>query len=337
MKKIILLSLIVIVAACGNQENDFPDFDYTGVYFPIQFPVRTLILGEDRFDNSLDKELKFHIGAIIAGMYKNTKTWTIDYVIDEDLTEDLYAPPFDRVLPLPTEYYTLNPVNTITISPGSVKGLIQVQLTDAFLDDPLSLTGYYVIPLRMTSTDADIIVTGVPLVDDPDKRVSLHWEPGNQPKDFVLFGIKYINPYHGFYLHRGKDVTYDQNNQIVNEVVYSQPYVERDQIWNLITSGRNEVITNGIGINTGGKNKMKLVFQDNGDVLVEAIPGASFMVNGTGKYVIDGGEWGGMKYNAIFIEYYYNEGANNHVVNDTLVFRNNGVKYQENSVFVFKM
>ena len=334
MKKLLYLTLIILAGACGNQERNFPDFDYTTVYFPLQYPLRTLILGEDRIDNSLDKELKFHIGAVIGGMYKNEKTWTIDYVVDTTLALNTYNASVQQIKALPEEYYTLTPQNTITIPSGSFNGLIQVQLNDAFLDDPFALNGTYVIPLRMTATNADRILSGIPVVDDPDKRVSTHWDASNQPKDFVMFGIKYINPYHGFYLHRGKDVAYDAGNQVVNEVVYSQKYVEQDQIWKLTTTGRNVVTTNGVAINTGRRYSMSLLFNESGDVVVDSILNSPIRAHGSGKYVVDGGEWGGEKYNAIFLEYYYKQGANNHVVNDTLVFRNNGVIFEENIVIV---
>ena len=337
MKKItfILLIIVIITGSCGNQERDFPDFEYTSVYFPLQYPLRTLILGDDRTDNSLDKELKFHIGAAIGGMYKNTKTWTIDYIVNDSLTLNLYNTMVQPILALPSEYYTLTPANTMTIPPGSFNGLIQVQLTDAFLDDPLALEGRYVIPVQMTNTNADRILSGIPVVDNPDKRVPTHWDASAQPKDFIMYGIKYINPLHGFYLHRGKDVTYDQTNQVINEVVYSQPYVEQDQLWTLKTTGRNEVTTNGVGVNTGGRFAMKLIFDEAGNIQVDSVLNSPRRVYGTGKHVPDGGEWGGQKQNAIFLEYYYKTGANLNKVNDTLVFRNNGVKFEENTVFIF--
>ena len=67
---------------CEQKNPVFPDFDYTAVYFPLQFPMRTLSLGEEEYDNTLDKELKFHISANIGGMYENTQDWSVDFVVD---------------------------------------------------------------------------------------------------------------------------------------------------------------------------------------------------------------------------------------------------------------
>ena len=92
MKKIFILFIfIIVIAACENQPWDFPDYKLKAVYFPIQLPLRTLSLGEDRLDNSLDKEFKFDIGVSIGGMYQNKKDWTVDYVVDTTLVRKVYT------------------------------------------------------------------------------------------------------------------------------------------------------------------------------------------------------------------------------------------------------
>lgn len=334
MKKLFYLLILIPFWSCTNQEIEFPDFDYNAVYFPLQYPVRTLVLGDDRVDNTLDKQLKFNIGASIGGMYENKKDYQIDFIVDPTLAANLENAQGEPISVLPSSYYTLTPSNKITIPAGSFDGLVEVQLKDEFLDDPKAITGTYVIPLLMVSTDADSILSGLPVVPNPNKNVSGDWDPGAKPKDFVLFGIKYINPYHGAYLHRGKDVTYNSANQAIKEIVYRQKYVESDQVWKMTTSGRNQCIVAGIGPNAGDGYSMKLEFKPNNDIVVSETAGSSLKANGTGKFVPNGGEWGGQKHNAIFLNYSYSEGANTHVVNDTLVFRNNGVVFEENVVSV---
>jgi hypothetical protein len=47
MKKLLLiLPLIIGLTSCSNFEKDHPDFAYTTGYFPYQYPVRTLVLGD---------------------------------------------------------------------------------------------------------------------------------------------------------------------------------------------------------------------------------------------------------------------------------------------------
>lgn len=336
MKKLIYLLFVLPFVACSNQEVELPDFKYNAVYFPLQYPVRTLILGDDRVDNSLDKQLKFHIGASIGGMYKNTRDWNVDYVVDPSLVNSIKNSKGDVIEVLPESYYQIAPKNRIVIPAGSFDGLAEVQLTEAFLNDPKAIIGSYVIPLRITASDADSILVGKPLFASADKNVAGHWDPNAKPKDFVLFGIKFINPYHGSYFHRGKDVTYDSSNKVVKEEVYRQKYIENNQIWKLTTTGRYECVTNGVGSNVGAQYAMKLSLNAaNGDIVVSEVSSSKFKTNGTGKFVAKGGEWGGQKFNAIYLNYSYIDGANNHVVNDTLVFRNNGVVFEENVIVKF--
>ena len=48
--------------------------------------------------------------------------------------------------------------------------------------------------------NADSILSGTPLVDNPKRGVSADWDI--QPKDYVLYAVKYINPYDANYLRR---------------------------------------------------------------------------------------------------------------------------------------
>src|SRR5690606_24230681 len=60
------------IAGCKNSEIVHPDFEYQSVYFASQYPVRTVVLGEDaNFDNTLDKEGKVAIKATLGGTRYN--------------------------------------------------------------------------------------------------------------------------------------------------------------------------------------------------------------------------------------------------------------------------
>jgi len=63
MKKIVFLLILLItgLASCKNFDIDHPDYEYTSGYFPYQFPVRTIILGDYIYDNSNDNEQKILI------------------------------------------------------------------------------------------------------------------------------------------------------------------------------------------------------------------------------------------------------------------------------------
>ncbi|MGE8299191.1 MAG: adhesin, partial [Sphingobacterium paramultivorum] len=75
MKKINLLYAMALVslASCKNNDWEFPDFEFQSVYFAYQTPVRTVTLGEDIFDNSLDNQHKVKVMATTGGVYNNAK------------------------------------------------------------------------------------------------------------------------------------------------------------------------------------------------------------------------------------------------------------------------
>src|SRR5690606_33795134 len=95
--------------------------------------------------------------------------------------------------------------------------------------------------------------------------------------------------------------------EVIKEIVYSEDFVERNQIWELVTSGRDEIIAKGIGVNSGSAYAMKLKFSDSGTIVIDSVSSSPYKAYGSGKYVVDGGEWGGEKYNAIFLDYQYEE------------------------------
>jgi hypothetical protein len=333
MKKInVLLLIAILLLGCENQEKIFPDYDYTAVYFPIQFPVRTLSLGDDRVDNSLDRELKFHIGAVIGGMYNNKWDWDVDFILDESLAENLFTSTGQEVKVLPSHFYSMNPSNRVIIPKSHFNGLIQIQLNEEFLEDPLAISNHYVIPLRIVSSTADSILTGLPAISNPDKRVAAHWDATAPPRDFTLFMIKYINPYHGNYLRRGTTYRLNENGQPLDTTIYRNQYVERDQIVSLITTGPNTVKANFTGVDFGPGHSIKLTVESSGNVLIDSVQGersAAYAV-GSSNYIKKGESWGGFDQDVIYLNYrYFDRNKIHYETFDTIVFRDRGLKFEE--------
>ncbi len=299
--------LLLAIFSCKNQAWDFPDYKFSSTYFPYQTPVRTLELGDDlEFNNSSDQKLQFSIGVAMGGLYNNGKDCKVGYVLDETLTRNLYTSAGDTLVPLPQAYYTLSPTGTMVIPKGSMQGYIDVQLKDAFLDDPRAFTNRYVVPLRLTSTETDSILSGFTLKSNPDRRIATDWTI--VPKDYTLYEIKFINPYHGHFLYRGKDVLSNADGTKVDEVVYRNKYVEKNDVVMMTTTGRTQVgLTNMIRMSAGspGNFSMLLDFDNNGNCIVKEKPGSPFLISGTGKFVKEGDEWGGKKRNTITLSYNY--------------------------------
>ena len=229
MKKFFLIALIFFsfITAC-NKDWSFPDYKYTTVYFAYQTPVRTLVLGEDIYDNTLDNEHKCLIMATMGGVYENKKDIFLNVAVDETLAGHLKfeTPSGDTVLAMPDNYYSLPGTKSIVIPAGKFMGGLEVQLTDAFFQDPLSVKNTYVIPLKILSVqNADSVLRGRSDLASPDPRKAGDWVI--PPKDYILFAIKYINPYHGFYLRRGVDVVTgaNGNTSLDTTVVYHAEYL----------------------------------------------------------------------------------------------------------------
>jgi hypothetical protein len=338
MKRVLgILFVASLILGCENQEFEYPDFDYTSVYFPIQYPVRTLTLGGDRIDNVSGNDLKFQIGVAIGGLYKNTKEWSVDFTMDTGLMDTLVNQNGDTLRLLPQEYYSLNPGSQIKILPGTYSGFTEVQLTEAFLDDTLATYSNYVIPLRITSTTADSILTGRSLVDDPNIHAKDNWDLLAPPKHFVLFGVKYINKYHGYYLHRGAIVVKNGGGQPIDTIVFRNRYIVDDQVVRLATAGKNMAVANFLGQTTSSNNYlMKFSFNEEGNIAIQPASPSVIGLTGTGTYIEEGDTWGGMKHKTMYLSYSYTSGANTHEVTDTIVFRNNGIALEENSITLLK-
>lgn len=344
---------LAVLMACENQEVEFPDFGTSSVYFAYQYPVRTIVLGEDIYDTKLDNEHKFEIYATIGGVYENKKKIDIGIEVDNSLCDNLY---FDGgfsspVQAMPSSHYTLQS-NQISLD-QAIQGAVGVQLTDAFFADPNALNSTYVVPLRMTSvTNADSILSGVPKVENPNRLVAADWDV--LPKDYVLYCVKFINPWHANYLRRGRDeITV---NGVTSTVTRHKPNVENDELRKLTTRSLNELTYPMDYRNEAGLNlnlSLRVSFDENQNCAVAPVVDA-YQVNdsvrvyniaaaGNGSFVKRGekNSWGNKDRDALYLQYnvsyevetiYPNAGLPlkveqvSYATSDTLVVRDRGVK-----------
>lgn len=335
MKKLFLISsvLLFILAAC-NKDWSFPDYKYTTVYFPYQTPVRTLVLGEDIYDNTLDNQHKCLIMATMGGVYENKKDITLKVAVDNTLAEHLKfeTATGDSIYAMPSNYYSLPSDMKIVIPSGKVMGGIEVQLTDAFFQDPRSVKNTFVIPLKITSVaNADSILSGRSEKTSPDPRRAADWVI--TPKNYILYAVKYINPYHGYYLRRGiEQVTgANGNTSLDTTVIYHADYVEKDQVVNLVTTALDSNTLSLNGKNKGNLNvpfKLVLRFDGQGKCTITNPTSASYSVTGDGEFVKKGDMWGNEKRDVLHLKYQVNFGTATHSFTDTLVLRDRGVKLE---------
>ena len=341
MKKTISLLITGIVAfGCSNVDIEFDDYEYQSIYFPFQTPVRTIVLGDESVgNNSIDLEHAFSIGVTMGGVYENKKDRVVTVEYAPELGQNITAGPGDTLEVLPAEYYEAD-FSTVVIPSGSFVGKIRVDLKDIFFEDPLSATTHYVIPVRITAAGEDTILSGIPIpidtVDVPDPRIEEHWDV--PPKNYTLFGIKYINELHGMYLLRGS-----RTNMTTNEVTnYSARFLTDNTMTMLSTVSLTENAMNIVGgTNTGGKYSMLLTFNKGSKTItVSQKDTTSVVASGTGVYYTkdDSGSEGynGAKHRTIYLDYTFEGDSVSYAVKDSLVFVDTDVVFEEFSVNVFE-
>lgn len=303
---IALGTLTLTLASCYNKDKDFADYENgTTAYFAYQNPVRTLVLGNDIFDNSLDNAHKCRIWATMGGAY-NGRNATVNIIVDESLCNNLYflddgGYPSEPVTPLKKEYYTL--LSDVIPYNGDLRGYVEVQFTDAFFNDPKAIGNYYVIPIRMTGvTGIDRILSGTPNVDAPIRPNAQDWTV--LPKDYVLYCVKYINPWDGKYIRRGVDnVTeggttttvvrkdfslYNSDIERYSKQDPSNPVNQYDEICGITTKNMTQAIFPVSFKTSGASISCNLILTFNGNQCTISTDDENVTATGAGEFITKG-------------------------------------------------
>ena len=231
-----LLALMASFTACENGDQTFDDYEGgTTAYFAYQSPVRTIVLGDDEYDTTLDKAHKLKILATFGGSY-NGRNATVNVAVDNSLCDNLTFADGTPVKAMPKEYYQLS--TTAFIFNGGMQGGTEVQLTDAFFKDPDAVKNTYVIPLVMQNqTGFDRIATGTLKEGKTGSRTNASiWETA--PRDYVMYCVKYQNKYSGWWLtnHNTSTENIEKASQVqittrtLNSSVYTVEFQEGSKI-----------------------------------------------------------------------------------------------------------
>jgi len=208
LKFICGIGLVCGFWSCESGDKTFPDYEEgTTVYFPYQYPTRTIVLGDDEpsVDLTNDHNHQCQIMATFGGSY-NGSNGSVQVAVDETLCNNLYFD--DGVTPvkvMPSSYYTLS--TTSLDFNGTFNGATTVQLTDDFFNDPDAVTRTYVIPLVMTGQKGfGKILTGTLNEGETGPRTnSSAWDI--KPMDYVLYCVKLQIKYSGWWLSNGTTST----------------------------------------------------------------------------------------------------------------------------------
>ncbi len=174
--------------------------------------------------------------------------------------------------------------------------------------------------------NADSILSGTPLVDNPQRGVSSDWDV--QPKDYILYAIKYINKYDAVYLRRGTDEF--SGGQTGTKTRHAQ-YVEKDQVISSISTRSLNTIAwehQTKDMNNISRNSVLLLTFDNEGNCTISSETAGVTANGSGKFVSKGDKnsWGNKDRDVLYLEYTIDYGDLQCVTSDTLVVRDRGLK-----------
>lgn len=314
---IVLGAVSLAFTSCYNADTDFPDYEGgTTAYFAYQYPVRTLVLGNDIYDNTLDNAHKCQIWATMGGAYGGRNA-TVHFVVDESLCDNLYfvdegGNASTPVMPMPTAYYTLSG-NTISYN-GDPRGYVEVQFTDAFFNDPKAIENTYVIPLRMTDVQGiDQILVGTPRQGfSPVRQNAEEW--ATLPKDYVLYCVKYMNPWQGKYIRRGVDNVTEKGNtttvvrkdmSFVNtdpERYTENPVNQNDEVCGITTKNMTQAIFPVSFKTSGASISCNLILTFNGNTCTISTDDENVTATGSGEFITKGTErpeykdyqWGNM-------------------------------------------
>lgn len=315
----IALGMLLAMTGCENGDAEFDDYEGgTSVFFSYQYPVRTIVLGDDEYDTTLDKQHQCQIKATFGGSY-NGSNGTVTVKVDNSLVDNLTFDDGTPVQAMPESYYTLSTTNLAFN--GTFQGATTVQLTDAFFNDPDAVKNTYVIPLVMVSqTGFGKINTGTPLegVEENDlvRTNTSVWDVA--PQDYVLYCIKYQNKYTGWWLtnHTTSTANIEKADQVeittrsLNSSVYSVSYQDGSTVYSA---------------------DLLLTFDDNENCTVSSLT-SGVTATGSGKYTDDGEKksWNDKDRDAIDLDYTVTF-ADGHVetVSERLVWWRSGVTSEE--------
>lgn len=302
---VVLGTMALTYSSCNNADHEFPDYEGgTTAYFAYQFPVRTLVLGNDIYDNTLDNAHKCQIWSTMGGAYGGRDAYA-DIVVDESLCDNLYfvdeggntAAP---VLPMPSSYYSLAS-NQIAYN-GDSRGYVEVQFTDAFFSDPKAIENTYVIPLVMTGVRGiDQILTGTPLEgQSPSRTDTENW--GVLAKDYVLYCVKYMNPWQGKYIRRGVDNVTEkgkvtqvvrQDFSLVNsdlEHLKENPVNANDEVCGITTKNMSQAIFPVSFKTSGASLSCNLILSFDGNKCTISTDDENVTATGSGEFIAKGTE-----------------------------------------------
>ena len=285
------------ISSCQNSSIEFPDYTEQTVYFAYQTPIRTMVLGMDDTGSTADNDTRAcKIYSTMGGAYDGSKyNIKVDIATENSLCDNIYFDQActDPILAMPSSHYQLG---GNVISYEGEKGYVDVTLTESFFADPKSYEGKYVIPIVMKSqTGATRILSGELQegVTSANRFDLDAWFV--QPKDYVLYCVRYISKFEGYYLPQGTvKTTFDGKTDTKNLNVDAWERVPQGNILFLDTRGENTVALTLVAAAGDASYNIEALLTFSGNNCTVSSNDPNFKVSGTGVYTEKSSEynWG---------------------------------------------
>jgi len=149
---------------------------------------------------------------------------------------------------------------------------------------------------------ADSILSGVPLTDSPRLAVAEDWDV--QPKNYVLYAVKYISQYDSWYLRTGTDVYSDARGTVERKY---DDIEKAQQVNTFSTLSKNSIVWNFDLKDEAGYArdcKLKFDFTESGAVSISSLS-SDITASGSGQYTVLGekNSWGGKDRDVMTLNY----------------------------------
>lgn len=321
--------LVLGFTGCENGDIEFPDYEKQTVYFPYQYPVRTLVMGDDEYDTTLDKQHKCQIKATFGGSYSGSNG-SVQVAVENSLVNNLTFADGTPIKAMPESYYSLS--TTDLQFNGTYNGTTEVQLTDAFFNDAEAVNGAYVIPLVMKSQKGFTeILAGTPNegAENPSRFDESAWKV--KPMDYVLYCVKYLNKFSGYWLAEGTDKITDETGTKTQE--RKAATVETRNVIQITTKSLTESILT-VSYPFASKTMtadLLLTFDGSNNCTVSSLT-SGVTATGSGKWEDDGAKkaWNQKDRDMIDLSYKVDFGGGNVAeTTDNLIWQRSGVTLEE--------
>ena len=251
----ILLFIAVLLGLSSCYDDYVSDYENPNMGFAVAQPLRTVIA---------DRDMPIYIGVSIGGKREVDMSDWAKFVIDPTLVEGTGKEV------LRSNYYTLSDPEYFRVRKSNLPVAdVRIEFTEAFYNDPLTLTEHYVLPFRMTENSLGTLREGA---------------------ETTVAVIKYISTYAGTYYRMGKVTEVDASGVAQAESVsYGNTHdIIKCNTTTFSSLAPRIVVCPGVGNESDKVGSMTLTMDADKNVTITGVNGKAVISNASGSYKTEG-------------------------------------------------